>query len=49
MGAAIIDFGRTRGAIVAFERDADPLIGQRGAEYTFRACLHEHARAEPLT
>src|SRR6185369_7640210 len=42
------DFGRARGAIVAFERDADAVLWERAAEHALGAGLHQHARAEPL-
>ena len=38
--------GGARRAVVAFERDAEPLLRQRRAEHALGAGLDEHARAE---
>ena len=38
----------TRGAVVAFDRDAEPLLRQRGAIDAFGAGFHKNAAAEEL-
>ena len=40
------DLGGARRAVLAFERDAEALLGQRAAEHAFGAGLHQHACAE---